>query len=334
MLIFIWQMFGEEYMKMVYIRLNNRIYISKLEKIKIRLCNILGIVTFEKFENDVIILIPKKYKKNNSIKKRVLKQIKRFLKKETHEVNVILDVIFDNNILDIKESLKLQNEDNENNEKTLMRLLFIEIIEFIYQKNTINMLLDDIYFFVNSYNKDNLMLIDDCVKHFKNVNIITNNLRKYKRLEELYERNGIIINVSNNKRKSAQNAKIIVNIDFEKSEFEKCYITNKSLILNLTENRKNMPQNFQGIIINDFDINIDEDTKNFLKEFYGNFNMKQLIEKNFINSNKKILGQYIQKDNLKIKNLYGIRSQISMQEINDFWKSTKQNIKQNKYINY
>lgn len=292
-------------MNNVYIRMNNRKYKTKFERIIDRFYGI----RIEKIKNGIIIVLPEKYNKTKS-KQKINKIIK-------NEINPY--------VLYSDELQCLQSENRNFEGKKLMRFLIIQIIEKLFATGRANSFIEDIYVFVNEYSKDNLKIIDDLTGRFKTVNIITPKISKFKILERMYERKNVIITVSNNKRKSTRKARYIINFDFDIEMFNKYVIPNDSLIINTYDEILVPNMNFKGIIINNYNIIIDKDINVFLNEYYGNFELKLLIESFLIQSNYEQAKNYLKKYNIEISEVIGIRGVIDKKEIEIHYKNSKQN---------
>ena len=72
--------------------------------------------------------------------------------------------------------------------------------------------LQDIYLLANQYTAESTNLIKKIAPKVKTMNIITKEIEKYKALEEILQEQGIMMSVSNNKKKSLKKAKIITKI--------------------------------------------------------------------------------------------------------------------------
>ena len=294
----------------IYVRIDNRVYDTKLGKCKTMLYRCIKKIKIEKIPNGKMFLIPQNYQ--NKIIKR---KINKFIDREKN-----MNIIYSEEIADdLKWKKGLTNFDG----KMLMKRMVFQILDYIYSANGSNKALDDIYIFVNKYSKENLYIIDRLVYVFKNVNIITANISKFKILERKYEKNNILITVLNNKRKSAKMAETIVNIDFDNDDFKKYVINNNAIVININKEKICFFNNFNGIIINDFNIEINQNLKSYIKEFYGNINLKTFIEsitENIFNDNFDLI---ISDCNIKINELIGIRGTIDMQEFTRNYKMKK-----------
>lgn len=297
--------------KIVYIRQDDRQYINKRDKVQRVISKILLRVRYEIIENGIIIIIPKYKTYNEFICKAITKKIIGIVKDLSNYV-----FAFDN---------KLEFLENRYNGieilkgKTLMKELSVDILENIFKQNNQIMSLENIYIFVNEYSKNNVYLINKMVHYFKTVNIITENLKYYRRLENNLYNQGILITVSNNKRKSVVNAKYIINIDFEKEKIINYKINNYAVILNCTKEKNTFEKSFRGIVINNVNLNIEEDSKEYIREFYGSIDNNIFIESVLV-SDKQQNGKidYLKNEyNIKIYELFGIRGKISTQEIKE-----------------
>jgi hypothetical protein len=289
--------------KIGFIRIDNRKYETIYEKIKRIVRKVFIIVKFETIEAGFLILIPEYIKYNTIIKFVIEKQINRIKRKNNIEEFVM------------EENLKLSKLDINKKQlldgKCFMKYSILKIFEYIFDYN-ISMSLEDIYVFVNSCNEENLYLLNKMISKFKTVNIITKNLKAYRKLEEKLYKQGILITVSNNKKKSSKMAKYVVNIDFSKSEFEKYNIRMDAIIINLTNECCFFTNRFNGVIINGINIKIDENNNYYKNEFYGNINNTIYLESVLKTGSKNCLNidEFYSKYNAQIIDVVGTRGVI------------------------
>ena len=123
-------------------------------------------------------------------------------------------------------------------------------------------------------------------KEFKRINIITNHIGKFRKIEEkLYNEEGILLNVSNNRRKSLIKAEIILNVDFPKELINDFSIYDKSTIINWDEPLKIRKKRFNGKIIEEINIELNKDSEiaSFINdnglENYDERDICQVLEK-------------------------------------------------------
>lgn len=286
-----------------FVRIDNRKYERIIDKVIKIFRKIFIKIKVETIENGNIILIPKYGKYNKFVLKILTRQLKESINK--YEIDELA----------IEEKLNFFQQEIDNiqilNGRYLMKNSVLKIFQYIFN-NKPNMSLENVYIFVNECSKNNIYIIDLLLSEFKTVNIITENLRYYRRLEEKYFNKGILLTVSNNKRKSAKMAKFIIDIDFEKEKLEKYNINMEAIIINLTNEKIFFKSRFKGVIVNDFEVKVDDDSKDFIDEFYGSINKKIYIESKIKNSLEsfKNVDEIYKQYNAKITDLIGIRGVI------------------------
>ena len=143
---------------------------------------------------------------------------------------------------------------------------------------------------------------------------MTNNIKKFNSLEEkLYNQHGILIAISNNRNKALRRANFIINLDFNNEELKNYKINRNSIIINST-NEKIEILYFQGIIVNNIKIVMEEKEK--YKELYKDFN-KIDIYNTFELSNTKYIENIkkIEQSKIKIEHLLGNNGIIDVKEL-------------------
>ena len=140
--------------------------------------------------------------------------------------NLILKLkkVINNNPVVLSKSIKSNNQfvdDLKKNNikiydgKWLYRYILKEIVEYILKEKNEIKENTEIAFLVNYIDDVVIENIKIFAKEYKRINIVTNHIGKFRKIEEdLYNENGIIITTSNNKRKSLIKSKIIINMDF------------------------------------------------------------------------------------------------------------------------
>jgi hypothetical protein len=176
--------------------------------------------------------------------------------------------------------------------KQLFKILVDEFIEKVIIKN--NLKTDELRISVlmNDKTKWGLNLIRVLIKKYKYVNVVTNNINGFKNIEDkLFEDEGIILNFTNNKKKALSKTNIIINVDFPEEIINKYAIYDNGIIINLEEPVKIYKKRFNGKIINDYEINLKEDSKIYealSKEEYKKFELKDLAEYYIENSPEEL----------------------------------------------
>lgn len=247
-----------------------------------------NIATIEKIDKEhLLIIVPK-------VNDKKIEKIKLQYKKDK--------IIFS----------KLLKQYQEKYEKIINEFLD-EILDFIIEKTEnekIKMEMQNIYFLANEYNKKNIDIIEKILQKTKTINIVTRNLKKYMEYEEkLYDEKGILISVTNNRRKSLKNAKIIINIDFKEEELKQYSINRNCIFINCAGEKYKSIKYFDGTIINDIEVCANEIER--LKEFelYQDFENTDIY-----------VGFKNESENVRIKNLIGNNGKISKKELQNLQK--------------
>jgi len=270
-----------------------------LRKILIKITKITNNFFINKIDdNKKIYIIP------DINRKKVYEKILRTLKKEqtqTQKVQIVLSK-------DIKKYKSYFEKISIVDGKIVIRDSIYQIIKKAIGNN--NVALYDVYILTNKYNDFSNRIIKDLLEKVKSVNIITKEINKYNMLEEKYEKEGLLITVSNNKKKSLKKAKIIINIDFTKEELKSYSIFRNSFLINLHDEKIDFLRSFDGIIIQ----NIEVEYKNNQKDFVIENNLKEKFEQ--IEVYESLLNVYDKrKENINIITLYGNNGKINEKEL-------------------
>lgn len=230
----------------------------------------LNIISRKQVNNDYIYIIP------NIENKNIQKKIQRKITKESKEIQIVLSN-------KLKEKKLQLNQIKIVNGKRVQKYAIEEILEYI-----VNLLKDenqklqfqDIYILQKEHNFETIYMIEYLKDKVKTINIITNAIGKYKKIEEKLYDEGYLLTVSNNKKKSLKKAKIIINMDFTKEELSNYIINRNSIIINLTDDKIDNLKGFEGIIINSIKISMKEEIKQYFKEnnLYYKFENIELYE--------------------------------------------------------
>ena len=240
-------------------------------------------------------------------------------KKLAEKTKKIIDKVSSKNIVISKKIKKqkqyinyLQSENiNIIEGKKLFQILVVPVLDYIVKKK--NLKKEDTYvsILINETSEVILENIRRIIRQFKKVNIVTNHIEKFKKLEEqILEQEGIMINVSNNKRKSLSKSKIIINVDFPTELINKYQINEDAIIINLRGNVKINKKRFNGLNINDYEI----ESKNYEEFDYEKENLyykKDIYESQlYLNQPLEYIERKIAKDKVKILYLEGNKSKL------------------------
>ena len=264
-----------------------------------------------KFTMKKIKIEGKNFKINLRVEKE--KNIKKIVNKliKNEVTNVVLSK-------ELYQNMSLINAINSSNIKIfdgrwLEKYLTIEILNYIINKKDIKRQEIEIAITTNEITDLVIELIRILSKQYKRLTIVTNHISKLRKIEkEIYDTDGILIVVSNNQKKSLAKAQIILNMDFNKEVLNNYQIYEEAIIINLEGNMKIESKRFNGININDYEIETGRE-EIIWRENMKKFRTKDLVESvlymkdTFNNIRKKII-----KNNISIKELYGINGPIKI----------------------
>lgn len=229
------------------------------QNLKYKIMDVLNI--FEKKEDEQKIVYTL-YKSN-----------KNYIKKINSKINKINEPI----VLakEIKENAKKEEYKNTNiysivktleEDKKLLSDFAEEILKNIIEKQKQVAEQQSIYILAKENNIQRKNQITNLLAKYKAVNIITANIREFKKLEENLEESSETFAVLNNKKKSLTRAKYIINVDFNEKEILEYNINRTATIINLNKGKLNL-NNFDGYVINNIEIN-SENQKFDVKDLY------------------------------------------------------------------
>lgn len=260
------------------------------------------IVSIIKVENNTIKLPYKENIKQNKIEK-LAQKTKKVLEKDSTSQKVVLskEIQKGNLYINYLNTYGLKIQDG----RWLFEILITDIIEYIINKKNletaklkISMLINDI----TDFEIENIKLL---AKKYKNLNIVTNHIEKFKKIEEeLLEKEGIMITVTNNRKKSLVKSDIIYNVDFPEEILNKYVIKDDAIIVNLRGKMKIKKKRFNGLIINNYEIDLRDDKKDekmLTKKYYiRDIYQAELYQKQGFNN----LKEKVKKDNVRVSKVF------------------------------
>lgn len=289
--------------------------LKKLLKIIIRLQYesffINGNIKEKQYNQNIQCLIPVKENNRDKIVNKCINKIDFIIKNKNID-----------NIL-ISEKLKKIDLINKNfikknyiEGKFLLKIMINDVIRYICDIQKENIENQTIYIMVNGYTRFNLDFIEQLTLSVKNVNVITKNLKKFLIFaSKLYNKYGIMVVVSNNKRKALERARIIINIDFSEENLKNYNINRRGIFINL-KNEKIKLKCFSGIIINGLKIKNNIDRNVFGIDKYNLFNITDIYESFYYNIyDLQSAKEKLKKDNIEIEKLIGMNGEIDNNDI-------------------
>lgn len=196
--------------------------------------------------------------------------------------------------------------------KWLFEVLSSKALDFIVEKKNMKKEEIKVGILVNDLTENTLENIRNIVKQYKSVNIVTNHLEKFKKIEEqILQEDGIIMTVTNNKKKSLLKTNLILNIDFSAESINKYNINEYAIIINIKRNVKINQKRFKGVNINDYEIEFEKNNKDFESVDFSKYKLTEMYEaKLYKKIPYKNIVEILKKDKVKISMLQGSNSKI------------------------
>ena len=265
------------------------------------------------FDNNYVIAVSNHKKDRKKIKEKLARIIKK-LGIDAVVFSKELEGDFKNDICEMI-NIKVVNG------KKLMEFMEYDIVKYVLDKQNADTKKEDIYIVFKRDSNLNLDFLKRFLENFRLVNIVTNDVDKLKNIQDnLLDNEGILISVSNNKRKALKRAKYILNINLTKEELEKYRINREAIIVNIGENVKYDEPCFDGVNINYFKISCPDEYLERFEQVGSQFDLAQMYESILLQDRvdkTKLEAVYsrIKEDNIKIVELIGNNGPISDQEL-------------------
>ena len=194
----------------------------------------------------------------------------------------------------------------------LFCLLSSKVLDYIVEKENLKKEETNVSIMVNKNDSDYIIEnIKNIIRTYKSVNIVTTNLVKFKKLEkDMLEKEGMMITVTNNKKKSLIRSKIILNVDFTSEEVNKYNIPEEAIVVNLCSNVDINKKRFNGLNINDYEISF-ENFEEFDYDKSKLYFQKDIYEAMLYKKQPyEYIERKIKRDKVRIEKLIGKRTSL------------------------
>ncbi len=270
-------------------------YIEKRDKPKLKI---------KKYKiKDDNIYIYDKLEKNKNIEKIVKK-----LEKEG-VTNIVLSH-------EIQKNKNFINAINANNIRIfdgrwLEKYLIPEILEYVINNKNIKKEECEIAVATNEITDIGIETIKNLARQYKKLTVVTNHIERLKKIEkELYSNEGILIVISNNKKKSLAKSQIILNLDFNNQILNQYRLNENAVILNVEGGIKINSKRFCGLNINNYEIEISKE-ECIWRENMNVFQKKDLLEaKLYARDTLKNIRKKINESKVTVRQLFGENGKI------------------------
>ncbi len=246
--------------------------------------------------------------------KKLEKLVKKIKKKNINPVVLSKEIKRNQELIEILNNNDITIFDG----KWFMQYMLQDITRYLEQKISTT---DEITILANDLSDEVKQNIKIFSNMYKKIRIVTNHLEKFKKLEqELYEENGTPIITTNNKRKALAKSDLIVNFDFVQESINQYNINENAIIINLSKKIKITKKRFNGIVITDYEVEIEksdeEDKIKFLEDVtrkQKEYELKEILEEKIYAECEKqpnfnifqTVQNIIKKYNITIKELKG-----------------------------
>lgn len=185
--------------------------------------------------------------------------------------------------------------------KWLFKALTLKVLDYIVEKKRLKKEELQISILINEIEPNMLENIKEIVKQYKRVNIVTNHFEKFKKIEQqIFDEYGIMITVTNNKKRSLAKSQIILNVDFPKELINKYIIFEEAIVVNLCGNVAISSKRFNGTNIIDYEIDYTSDEE-FDCDKNNLYDKKKIYEaQTYTNRTFDYLQKQFLKDKIKI----------------------------------
>lgn len=239
--------------------------------------------------------------------KNIRKLIKKLIKNDVTNVVLSKELCENKNLINALNA----NDINIFDGRWLEKYLSIQILDYIVMQKGLKREETEIAVTVNQITDLSIATIKILAKQYKRVTVVTNHIEKLRKIEkEIYEKEGILIVVSNNQKKSLLKTQIILNMDFNKELLNKYRINEEAIIINLEGDMKIDEKRFNGINVNNYEIDVGREEV-IWRQNMQNFRTKDLLEAVlYMKDTFDSICSKIRKNKVSIKELYGINGKI------------------------
>ena len=316
-------------MRVGYIK-QGRFPLKIIDKIKY----FLGMVVVREYEQGIVFQIPMLEKEKQM--EHVLQNLFKQIQKTKVDTIVFSETCIHSSFYSKMETFLQNSGSNVLTGRKLMHYMNYEILEYILNIQKTTMKEEDVFFLIKKDDKLDLQFLSRFIENCKMVNIVTNDIERFKKVQDsLYQRENILIGVSNHKSKSLKRAKYILNVNMEKKEIEKFKINRDAIIINFKEKIQYDNATFDGININYFQIAMPDEYVEQMEKIneVGEFDIACLYEaillkkveiakkkitmlsKEELTKHKNIILDMIADDNIHITGLIGNNGRIDETEL-------------------
>ena len=262
-------------------------------------------------ENKVILTLPL-LKTKKITNKQYSRMAKKIVKKES-----LRDIVLTKDLFYQEAFIWQLKKDSVHifDGKWLEQYLIPDCLFFICKKQKLEE--KEISILVNELSDIVKQIIINLAQKVRLLNIITNQINSYQKIEDfLYQNYGIMVRVTNNK-KALSKSDIIINMDYSEEKLNYFSLPKKGIILNLGRNIRIKSKKFEGINIRNYKMIFQNQEMQEFKQLHleEEFERKILYESILYRKDSyKNIREKIQKDKVQITELIGLNGIIHERE--------------------
>lgn len=263
------------------------------------------VLVIGRIDENNIYIIPSTNLNNCTYINKILRKIAKYKSKVIFSTKLLQNKIF------MKEVEKITG--NTKNESIISYYLMDKILYYICENLKADLKTQEIAIVINNLDEIKKNMILNLANLCKRITIITNSkIQKFKKIEEeLNQKFGMALLISNNKKKALLKSNLIINIDLNEVEFNKFNINSEAVVVNVTNKINITKKSFNGINILDYCIEFDYYRLFKNSILYDNFDRKDVYESVILNNN---IQEHLSKDKVKVVNLIGKNGIIQKEE--------------------
>ena len=240
---------------------------------------ILLIPSIKQVQNFYIVTLP--IKKNKELTIKTQERIGKILSKKIYEKQNQNIVLAKSLKLDTLQSVLYNNDLNILNGTWLFKYLVPQVIQYISDVRGVDIHEMEVAVMVTENSESTMKMLIEVAQNIKMLNIVTDDIDRFKAMEEYLFRNmGIVIRTTNNKKKGLLKSDLIINLDFKEALINSYAIPKNGVIININERITIKSKRFNGINCNSYSINLPNNKRVWFKQnsLIEDFEEKELYE--------------------------------------------------------
>lgn len=254
---------------------------------------------------------------NDKNSKKIAKKICKILRKYKINNVILSSELFNNEM--IKNTINTC-DNNIITGDNIFKALIKKSIKDICNLTKTPMQLTKVAIFVHEFSIENLNVVKYISVDVKQLIVISDNKNRFERIaEDLLDNYGISLLIFDVDYKNISRCDFIINLDFTEKELKGYNLSREAIIISIKENIGKLKNNFNGIIINDLDI--------YLEEKYNSYRSLAVCEAIIYDfrKNPKENERRFDKANYKINKYIGTNGTITEEDFKRVLKKSPNN---------